>query len=181
MGTRTPNLYRVSTIFGTARAASSVLTVTRTSSEPACARAITWLTVDATSAVSVFVIDCTTIGLFPPTFTPPTLTAADFRRGAAAIFTLPRLKNLILAWMPRSSAVDNGCMHTARMDRKLLTVMAAASGISVANLYYAQPLLPVMAATWDLSVRAVASVVTLSQIGYATGMLLIVPIGDAVD
>ena len=47
---------------GTAAAAASVFTVTRTSSEPARASAITWLTVDATSAVSVLVIDCTTIG-----------------------------------------------------------------------------------------------------------------------
>ena len=39
-----------------------VLTVTRTSSEPARASAITWLTVDETSAVSVLVIDWTTIG-----------------------------------------------------------------------------------------------------------------------
>ena len=36
--------------------------------------------------MSVLVIDCTTIGLVPPTFTPPTLTATDFRRGDAAIF-----------------------------------------------------------------------------------------------
>ena len=62
MGTRTPNLYRHSTILGTAAAACSVLTVTRTSSEPAVASAITWLTVDVVSAVSVFVMDCTTIG-----------------------------------------------------------------------------------------------------------------------
>ncbi len=62
MGTRTPNRRRVSTILGTAAAARSVLTVTRTSSEPARASAITWFTVPATSAVSVLVIDCTTIG-----------------------------------------------------------------------------------------------------------------------
>jgi hypothetical protein len=43
-------------------AASSVLTVTRTSSEPARASSITWLTVAAVSAVSVLVIDCTTTG-----------------------------------------------------------------------------------------------------------------------
>src|SRR3954454_23136889 len=72
-------------------------------------------------------------------------------------------------------------MGAERMDRKLLTVMATAAGISVANLYYAQPLLPAMGADWNLSARGVASVVTLSQMGYATGMLLIVPIGDAVD
>jgi len=62
MGTREPNRRTVSTILGTAAAACSVLTVTRTSSEPAAASAITWLTVPATSAVSVLVIDCTTIG-----------------------------------------------------------------------------------------------------------------------
>ena len=46
MGTRTPNLSRVSTILGTAAAACSVLTVTRTNSDPARASAMTWLTVD---------------------------------------------------------------------------------------------------------------------------------------
>ncbi len=85
MGTRTPNLSSVSTIFGTAAAAGSVLTVTRTSSDPAAASAITWLTVDITSAVSVFVIDCTTIGLPPPTYTLPILTGADQRRFIAGI------------------------------------------------------------------------------------------------
>ena len=66
MGTRTPNLSSVSTIFGTAAAACSVFTVTRTNSEPACASAITWFTVDCTSTVSVLVIDCTTIGCDAP-------------------------------------------------------------------------------------------------------------------
>ena len=47
---------------GTAAAASSVFTVTRTSSDPARASALTCWTVDSMSAVSVFVIDCTTIG-----------------------------------------------------------------------------------------------------------------------
>ncbi len=51
---------------GTAAAASAVFTVTRTSSEPASANAFTCATVDATSAVSVLVIDCTTIGAAPP-------------------------------------------------------------------------------------------------------------------
>ena len=63
MGTRHAELRpAVSTILGTAAAACSVFTVTRTSSEPARASAITWLTVEATSAVSVLVMDCTTIG-----------------------------------------------------------------------------------------------------------------------
>ena len=60
---------------GTAAAASSRSTVMRTSSEPARASAATWRAVPSTSAVSVLVIDCTTMGAPPPTMTPPTSTA----------------------------------------------------------------------------------------------------------
>ena len=62
------------TISGTAAAASSVLTVTRTSCEPACARRATWIAVASASAVSVLVIDWTTTGWAAPTSTPPTST-----------------------------------------------------------------------------------------------------------
>src|ERR1035437_2557614 len=85
MGTRTPNWSSVPAILGTAAAACSVLTVTRTSSDPARASAITWFTVEGTSAVSVLVMDCTTIGCLPPTFTPPTSTTTAWRRGLPAI------------------------------------------------------------------------------------------------
>ena len=60
---------------GTALAASSLLTVMRTISEPASASSITWRTVASTSAVSVLVIDWTTTGAPPPITTGPTLTA----------------------------------------------------------------------------------------------------------
>src|SRR5438093_3780908 len=68
------------TIAGTARAASSVFTVTRTSSLPAACKARTCSAVAATSAVSVLVIDWTTIGWALPTGTPPTLTVTVGRR-----------------------------------------------------------------------------------------------------
>src|SRR6202044_3829339 len=61
-------------ICGTAAAASSRSSVMRTISEPARARAATWATVPSISAVSVLVIDCTTIGAPPPTATLPTIT-----------------------------------------------------------------------------------------------------------
>ena len=67
---------------GTAAAASGVLTVMRTSSEPARHSSATCLVVEATSAVSVLVIDCTTTGALPPTCTPPIVTAGCC--GAAA-------------------------------------------------------------------------------------------------
>ena len=68
------------TISGTACAAASLLTVTRTSSEPASCSARTWATVASTSAVSVLVMDWTTIGWAEPTLTPPTTTVGVRRR-----------------------------------------------------------------------------------------------------
>ena len=61
-------------LFGTAAAASRVLTVMRTSSDPARARAATCAIVPAISAVSVLVMDWTAIGAPPPITTPPTET-----------------------------------------------------------------------------------------------------------
>src|SRR6266571_8328814 len=69
---------------GTARAASSVFTVTRTSSLPAACSARTCAAVAAASAVSVLVIDWTTIGWALPTSTPPTLTVTVGRRRLTA-------------------------------------------------------------------------------------------------
>src|ERR1700744_1219908 len=65
---------------GTAAADSSLLTVTRTNSEPDLLRALTWATVPSISAVSVLVIDCTTIGDVPPMETEPTFTVRECLR-----------------------------------------------------------------------------------------------------
>src|SRR3954451_17665217 len=69
-----PRLRSSSRICGTAAAASSRSTVMRTISDPARARAATCSTVPLMSAVSVLVIDCTTMGAPPPTATLPTMT-----------------------------------------------------------------------------------------------------------
>ncbi len=74
-GTGQPSASSRARISGTAAAAAEVLTVMRTSSEPASASARTCATVAPTSAVSVLVIDCTTIGAPPPMITPPTRAA----------------------------------------------------------------------------------------------------------
>src|SRR5689334_6446613 len=76
-----PRLRKPSRMCGTAAAASSRSTVMRTSSEPARDSAATCATVDSTSAVSVLVIDCTTIGAPPPTATLPTITCVVLCRG----------------------------------------------------------------------------------------------------
>src|SRR5450755_4583807 len=71
---------RRSRMCGTAAADSSLLTVIRTNSDPARASALTCATVPAISAVSVLVMDCTTIGALPPMVTAPTFTPRDVLR-----------------------------------------------------------------------------------------------------
>jgi predicted MFS family arabinose efflux permease len=56
--------------------------------------------------------------------------------------------------------------------------MAIGSGIAVANLYYIQPLLADMGRAFAVSPSAMGGLVTLTQVGFAIGMLLLVPLGD---
>lgn len=60
----------------------------------------------------------------------------------------------------------------------LLWLLAATAGLTVANLYYGQPLLPMIAAELHATTRAAGLVSTATQVGYAVGMLLLVPLGD---
>lgn len=57
-------------------------------------------------------------------------------------------------------------------------LLASACGLIVANLYYAQPLIGPIGAELGLSPSAAGLIVTLTQIGYGLGLLLIVPLGD---
>lgn len=59
-----------------------------------------------------------------------------------------------------------------------LLLFAATCGASVANVYYAQPLLGAMAADFGVKTADIGIVVMLTQIGYAAGLLLIVPLAD---
>jgi predicted MFS family arabinose efflux permease len=60
-------------------------------------------------------------------------------------------------------------------------IIAAAAGLSVANIYYAQPLLDVMGHDLGISSAAVGLIVTLTQAAYGIGLIFIVPIGDVID
>ena len=56
--------------------------------------------------------------------------------------------------------------------------MAIACGITSANLYYIQPLLADMGHVFAVSINQIGFTATLGQLGFAAGLLLIVPLGD---
>jgi predicted MFS family arabinose efflux permease len=59
-----------------------------------------------------------------------------------------------------------------------LVLLAAAAGFGAANLYYAQPLAEAIARDFHASAGGVSSALVGTQLGYAAGMLLLVPLGD---
>jgi predicted MFS family arabinose efflux permease len=70
--------------------------------------------------------------------------------------------------------------RTPGLSAVILT-MAVACGVTVANLYYAQPLLALIARTFGVSQGTAAIVVTATQLGYAAGLALFVPLGDVLE
>lgn len=65
--------------------------------------------------------------------------------------------------------------------RLITVVLAVACGLAVANLYYAQPLLAAIARSFGISQGRAAIVVTVTQFGYALGMLVLLPLGDLLE
>lgn len=67
------------------------------------------------------------------------------------------------------------------LSSAMALLLATACGLSVANIYFAQPLLDAMARDFGIAPAAIGMVVTFTQIGYAFGLILIVPLGDLWD
>jgi predicted MFS family arabinose efflux permease len=66
----------------------------------------------------------------------------------------------------------------ARAPRRIVWLLAVAGGLTVANLYYSQPLLPAIAKTYHAAQASTGALVTASQMGYAAALFLVVPLGD---
>jgi predicted MFS family arabinose efflux permease len=63
----------------------------------------------------------------------------------------------------------------------VILVLAISCGLAVANIYYAQPLLAPIATTFKVSQGSAALVVTVTQFGYALGLLVLLPVGDLLE
>ena len=67
---------------------------------------------------------------------------------------------------------------TQGLSPALILLMSVATGLAVASNYYAQPLLDTIARAFNLSASSAGFIVTAAQLGYAAGLLFLVPLGD---
>lgn len=67
---------------------------------------------------------------------------------------------------------------TPGLSPALIVLMSVATGLAVASNYYAQPLLETIATNFSLSVNQAGFIVTAAQLGYAVGLMFLVPLGD---
>ncbi|KVD88745.1 transporter [Burkholderia stagnalis] len=67
------------------------------------------------------------------------------------------------------------------LTRAMTLLFACACGIVIGNIYYAQPLLAAIARSFGRAPAELGYLVTLTQLGYAASLLLIVPLGDALN
>lgn len=67
------------------------------------------------------------------------------------------------------------------LNPALVALMSVATGLAVASNYYVQPLLDTIAHAFNLSINQAGFIVTTAQLGYACGLLLLVPLGDMLE
>jgi len=75
----------------------------------------------------------------------------------------------------------NTTLPAHAISRWVILLLAIGAGFSVASIYYAQPLLPLMGSDLHLSIEGMGLVPTLTQAGYAIGILFLLPLGDRHD
>ncbi len=68
-----------------------------------------------------------------------------------------------------------------QLSNSVLYLMSVSSGLIVANLYYNQPLLNQIALSFKVTESAVSHVALSTQLGYAAGLLFIIPLGDKIS
>jgi predicted MFS family arabinose efflux permease len=67
------------------------------------------------------------------------------------------------------------------LSSRIVFLLAAGAGLSVASIYYAQPMLGIIASAFHAGVSDIGLVPMLTQIGYALGILFLAPLGDRFD
>ncbi|WP_447892236.1 MFS transporter [Pseudomonas marginalis] len=70
---------------------------------------------------------------------------------------------------------------TSTMTRAMVMLFAFCCGAIVANIYYAQPIIELIAPDIGLTPAMASLIVSLTQIGYALGLFFLVPLGDLLE
>ncbi|KAI1153432.1 major facilitator superfamily domain-containing protein [Nemania diffusa] len=83
-----------------------------------------------------------------------------------------------IGWMPPWCRYD--AQNPPKFTLSMNILLAFSTTFTVANLYYPQPILNVIAQDFNVSYERSSNVAALSQAGYAVGLLLLCPLGDMV-
>ncbi|SBS26116.1 Inner membrane transport protein YnfM [Marinomonas spartinae] len=84
--------------------------------------------------------------------------------------------------MSSQRTMDNiTTQQTPTLSKSLVFTMATGAGLSVASIYYNQPMLGNIGATFHADVSATGFIPTFTQVGYALGILFLIPLGDRFD
>ena len=78
----------------------------------------------------------------------------------------------------RSRPVAANLLPSSSISFGMTLVMAIACGVAAANIYYSQPMLGIIEAAFPGQVAVIGLVPTATQLGFAAGLLLLVPLGD---
>ncbi|SEK96149.1 Predicted arabinose efflux permease, MFS family [Paenibacillus sp. cl141a] len=81
----------------------------------------------------------------------------------------------------QGAASSSECGYAAPMARYVTLLFAIACGMSVANIYFAQPLLDQLSNEFNMDYSIIGIVITVTQVFYALGLLLLVPLGDLLN
>lgn len=118
---------------------------------------------------------------------PKSVAILNFPRYPSNSLMLQLSKGLMSICEIESTAIAPACDTTSGkrskpgLSRSLTLLFAAASGLAVANAYFAHLLLDVIADDLSLPRATIGFVVGATQLGYGLGLVLLVPVGDLVD
>jgi predicted MFS family arabinose efflux permease len=105
--------------------------------------------------------------------------------GAAWRASEPRLRERVQGSMTHDQqflpVVTPGEARTSEIRPARVALFATACGIAVANLYYSQPLVGLIAPAMGLHAGIVGLIVALTQLGYGVGLLCLVPLSDVIE
>ncbi|KAM3413561.1 hypothetical protein BST61_g11549 [Cercospora zeina] len=82
----------------------------------------------------------------------------------------------VVLWVPENCRWDPSCPPPFSIFLNILFAFAGAC--TVANLYYNQPILNILAHDFGVDYVQVSQIPTLAQAGYATGLFFLCPLGD---